>query len=80
MEEPLAHEFVNISLMPLDVREQDGEIQFTEAPEKQVDHTPEQICRICYAPLDADTFHKPCEGAGVPDDLSELTDTRPEEG
>lgn len=70
------HDWAALSMVPIDVRlEQRGEEQvlsLTAAPDRQEDHDPAHICRVCYMPLDLDSFGTPCEGARVPDDISTL--------
>ena len=75
------HCFISITIMPVDVRvADDGFVEYSDAPERQADHEPEQVCRICYAPLDIDTVTEDCTGPVIPDDISGIIDTRPEEG
>lgn len=75
------HDFVSVSLMPIDARvASDGEIEYANAPDRQQDLSPEFMCRICYKPLTPEAIDETCSGAGVPDDISGITDTRPEEG
>lgn len=74
------HHFVSISVMPVDVRmASDGYVEYTEMPERQLDHTPEQVCQICYTPLDVESVTSACIGPKVPDNIEGIIDTRPEE-
>lgn len=67
------HHFVSISVVPVDARlAHDGGVEYAEAPERQQDNTPEQVCDVCWVPLDAFSLKAPCPGPKVPDDPSAL--------
>lgn len=68
------HAFVSISVMPVDVHfdPSSGEVEYAEAPERQQDHSPEQVCQLCWVPLDTFSAKSPCTGPKVPDDISSL--------
>lgn len=72
------HDFVNITLVPIDARlTADGHsTEFAEAPDRQLDNTPEQVCRVCFAPLDTFSLKADCAGPSIPNDISGLTDTQ----
>lgn len=68
------HSFISISVMPIDTRvDSKGEVEYSNAPERQVDHTPEQVCQICYTPLTLETaLAENCPGPKIPDTLEGL--------
>lgn len=66
------HSFVNITVVPLDVRLVDDGVEYAEAPERQIDGTPAQVCQLCWQPLDAFALKTPCPGVKVPDTLEGL--------
>lgn len=66
------HHFISITVVPVDVRIVDGEVEYAEAPERQADVTPEQVCTVCWKGLDLDAVLSECPGPKVPDDLSSL--------
>lgn len=64
------HDFVSISITPVDVNEA-GETQL--APERQEDNTPEIVCQHCYMPFSDWLINATnCPGPSVPDDISSL--------
>lgn len=68
------HNFISISVMPVNAEvTNDGDVAYTESPDKQRDHSPEVVCQICWQPGTKDVVDAPCPGAKVPDDLSSLT-------
>lgn len=70
------HSFISISVMPVDARvTADGAVEYAEAPERQADHSPEQVCQICWIPLDTFSLKSPCPGPKVPDDIAGIIDT-----
>jgi len=69
----MEHNFVSISVMPVDARvSPSGEVQYTEAPERSADTTPEQVCQLCWVPLDEFSIKSECPGPKVPNDISGL--------
>lgn len=67
------HNFVSISVMPVDVRvAPDGEVQYIDAPERSADTSPEQVCQVCFVPLDHHSINEECPGPKVPNDISGL--------
>lgn len=67
------HHFISISVMPVDARAtDDGDVEYTEAPHKTQDASPEVICQVCWQPGTHEVVTSPCAGAKVPDDLSSL--------
>lgn len=73
MNQPAQHHFVSISVMPVEARTIGDDVEYTEAPEKQQDHSPEVVCQLCFRPGTAEVVNSPCPGAKVPNDLSSLT-------
>lgn len=68
MEEPQKHNFVSISVMPVDARvSSDGAIEYAEAPERSFDNSPEQVCQVCWVPLDHHSIDEICPGPKIPD-------------
>jgi hypothetical protein len=69
------HDFVSISVVPVDVRVgQDGKgVEYTEAPERSSDSSPEQVCQVCWVPLDALSIKTKCPGPKIPDSPEGLT-------
>ena len=70
----MEHNFVNITVVPIDVRVAiTGGVEYTEAPERSADPTPEQVCQICWAPLTPKTVREDCPGPKIPDTPEGLT-------
>lgn len=68
------HSFISITVTPVDARVgPDGAVEYAEAPERQLDHTPEQVCQICFEPMTPEIIAAECAGPKVPDDASSLT-------
>ena len=69
----MEHDFVSISVMPVDARlTSKGEVQYADAPQRSADPTPEQVCQICWVPLDQFSIKTECPGPKVPNDISGL--------
>lgn len=67
------HDFVSVSVMPVDVRMTlEGDVEYTDAPERSSDPSPEQVCQVCWVPLDPHSIREECPGPKVPNDISEL--------
>ena len=68
------HDFISISVMPVDARiTPDGQsVDYAEAPERQRDHQPEQVCQLCWAPLTPATMIATCPGPKIPDNIAGL--------
>jgi hypothetical protein len=67
------HDFVSISVVPVDARRGlDGGIEYAEVPERSADPTPEQVCQVCFVPLDPHSIDEECRGPKVPNDISSL--------
>lgn len=74
MTDPDEHDFVSISVMPVDARlTSRGFVEYAEAPERSSDPTPEQVCQICWVPLDEFSIKTKCPGPKVPDSPAGLT-------
>lgn len=67
------HHWVSISVMPVDTRiASDGVVEYTDAPERSADPTPEQLCDVCWISLDEDSVKTMCPGPTIPDTLEGL--------
>lgn len=71
----LQHSFVSIEVTRVDARiASDGGVEYAEAPEeRQPDRSPEQVCEICFVPLDPHSINSPCNGPTIPDTLEGMT-------
>lgn len=67
MSEVWEHDFISINVVPIDVRAVADGVEYTEAPERADDPTPEQFCQICYVELTSSSVNTPCPGIKVPD-------------
>lgn len=74
---PENHSFVSITVIRVDARiTLDGGVEYAEAPDRQPDQTPEQVCEICWVPLSPISLQLGCPGPKIPDTIDELPPPR----